>query len=252
MSTKLVKSKSGNVAITKWSDEMAKYAQEAAGSEQTPSGSFVSLRGGVLSFQGSPAKDNKAQVVILDNIYENTLYTGKFDPESPQPPSCYAFARDEKDLKPHEKASAPQHDQCSGCEHNVFGSAETGKGKACKNTRRLALLSANGLSAQTVRDYDVLHLKIPVTSVKGWSYYVKGIATTLKRPPFGVVTELAVVPDPKSQFRLVFTCVSPIDDAVMGAVMERRKEIMEQIAFPYPEASAAPKAKAAPSKARKF
>lgn len=247
--------KRGSVGMTKWEEELAKHATEAADKEQMPTGSFVSIRGGVMTIAGQPIKDNKVKVVIVDHVYENALYSGDYDPDAPQPPSCYAFGRDEKELAPHEKSSEPAHESCEGCPNNVFGSADKGKGKACKNTRRLALVSADGLSEDSVRDGELVYMKLPVTSTKGWAFYVKGLAAQMKRPPFGVITEIAVIPDPKTQFKVAFRVVEAVPNEVMGAVMERREKVMEEIMFPYgsPSEQTPKKGKQqAKSKARKF
>ena len=246
---KLAKTVKGG-AITKWDEELAKHAVEAADKEQMPTGSFISIRGGVLTIAGQAVKENKLKAVIIDHVYENAHYEGDYDPDAPQPPTCYAFGRDEKELKPHEKASKPCNEQCEGCPNNVFGSAEKGKGKACKNVRRLALISADGLNANSAEKSELVYLKIPVTSVKGWAYYVKGLAATVRRPPFGVITEIAVVPDPKSQFKVNFSCVGPVPDEAMGAVMERREKVMEEIMFAYSAPTEAAPAK--PKGKRKF
>lgn len=244
--------KSSGKAITKWDDELAKHASEAAEKEQMPTGSFISIKGGILTIAGQAVKDNRLQAVIIDHVYENAYYDGAYDPDVPQPPSCYAFGRDEDELKPHEKASKPASESCVGCPNNVFGSAEKGKGKACKNTRRLALISADGLSANSAAEGELVYMKLPVTSTKGWAYYVKGLNATLRRPPFGVVTEIAVVPDSKTQFKVTFQAVGPVPDEVMGAIMERREKVCEEIMFPYgnpTELTEKPKGK---PKSRKF
>lgn len=224
-------------AIVKWDEELAKYAQEGVAREALPSGMFISVRAGQLSIAGQPVKDNKLQVVVVDYVNENAMYVGDFDADAPQPPVCYAFGRDEKDMRPHEKCSEPQSEACVGCPNNVFGSSERGKGKACKNIRRLALLSADNLSKESLTDGDVLYLKVPVTSVKAWALYVRGVASNFKRPAFAVVTELSVVPDPKSQFKLTFRYVGEIERDLLPALMQRREKVAEEIGFPYQEAA---------------
>lgn len=238
--------KRGSTGITKWDEELAKHAADVSAAEQMPTGSFVSTRGGILAIAGQPLKDNKMQVIIVDHVYENAFYEGDYDADNPSPPSCYAFGRTEEELKPHEKASDPVHDQCTGCPNNAFGSAEKGKGKACKNIRRLALISADGLSKESIKDGERVYLKVPVTSAKGWAFFVKGLASTMKRPPFAVIAEIAAVPDPKSQFRLTFQHVENVPDALMGAVMARREKEMSEIMFPY----AAPAEDAKPAKGK--
>lgn len=250
--------KRGSTAITNWEAELAKHAADVAAKEQMPTGQFASIKGGILSIAGSPMKENKVRVVIIDHVYENAMYAGEYDPDNVQPPACYAFGREEDQLAPHEKAHDKQHDACTGCAMNVFGSADKGKGKACKNTRRLAMLSADGLDSDSVEGGEVVYMKLPVTSVKAWAFYVKGLATTLKRPPFGVVTEIAVVPDAKTQFKVTFQCVGNVDGEVIGAIMARREKVGEEITFPYgdpkpvEEKPAKGKGKAAPAGKRRF
>ena len=248
---KAIVKKGNTTALAKWDDELAKFAEEVSSKEQMPGGSFLSFKAGQISIAGTPVKGNSLQVIIMDSIFENCLYEGDYDADNPQPPSCYAFGREDADLKPHEEATDPKCEQCAGCPMNDWGSSEKGKGKACKNTRRLAIISANGLSPESVENGELLFARLPVTSVKGWCYYVKSLAATLKRPPFGVVTEISSVPDAKTQFKVTFTPVGPVPNEVVGAIMERRKAVQEQIAFPYPKASEK-KPAAKGKKGRKF
>lgn len=223
-------------AIQKWDAELAKYAAAASDKEQMPAGQFVGTRAGVLAVGGSPMKDNRMEVVILDFCLENALYEGKFDPDNPVPPVCFALNRDEDSMEPHDESADKQHENCAGCPQNEFGSGE-GKGKACKNQRRLALISADNLSAESVEDGDIVFMKVPPTSLKGWAYFVKALNSNYQRPPFGMITEISLVPDSKTQFKVVFSPIRPVPDAVMSAIMERRAELEEGLLFPYQKAS---------------
>ena len=243
--------KGGTTALASWDAELAKFAEEAAAVEQVPSGNFISFKGGVLTVAGSPIKGNEADILVLDSVYENKMYEGKYDPENPQPPVCYAFSRTEEGLKPHDSVKSPKHETCAGCPFNEWGSAEQGKGKGCKNIRRLALISASNLeNPDAVKNGEMFFAEVPVTSVKGWAGYVKGLAAALKRPPFGVITKLSVVPDTKSQFKVVFSDPRLIGAALGGAVMARVAEAKNAIVFPYPEAKEQTEEK--PTKKRKF
>jgi hypothetical protein len=123
---------------------------------------------------------------------------------------------------------------------NEFGSAERGKGKACKNIRRLGLIAASPLNEETVEKGEVAYLKTPVTSVKGWASYVRTLEALNHLPPLGVVTEIGAVPDPKSQFKLTFNFVSNIPDKLMQSVMDRHDEVANAIEFPYAPPSSEP------------
>lgn len=234
-------------AVAKWDEQLAKEAEIAAGMEDsTASGQFFSLKGGILQWNDAPLDGNQMAVVILDSILENVFYEGKYDPDTPQGPKCFAFGRNDKDLQPHKlvvEASNQQHTHCAGCEMNEWGTADQGRGKACRNTRRLAMISAGRFNPQgkfeLVEEEDhyetaaIGFMKLPVTSVKGYAAFVKQIAGALKRPPFGIVTKVRVVPDPKSQFKVLFEPVMALPDSLAAVITKRHEEAVSVIDFPY-------------------
>lgn len=224
--------------VVKWDEKMAQYAENAAAGEVGTGGNWLSLAGGVLSYQGKEIPDNTLRVVILDSIHENIFFETNYDPNNPATPACYAFGRKEPGVElqmaPHEEAVNKQADLCEDCPNFEWGSADKGKGKACRETRRLSIILADGLdSADAVREAEEAYLKLPVTSVKGWSGYVSAV-TDLKRPPFAVITELEVVPDKKNQFKVLFRLHEQITDAdLFEALIERHEAAKEKIMFPY-------------------
>jgi hypothetical protein len=222
-----------STAMMNWEEELAKYAQETSDREQTPSGQFIGTRGGILSVGGQPVEGNKILVIILDHVYENVFYKGKFDADAPASPNCYAFGHVEDGMAPHEDAGDKQAAECSGCPQNEWGTADTGKGKACKNIRRLAIISANGLTPEGVPDAEIFYAKVSVTSVKPWAHYVKGVASTLKRPPFGVITEISLTPDAKTQFKMNFRVVESLGQEFIVPILARLESVKEEITFPY-------------------
>lgn len=220
-------------AVANWDERLAGYATEVAATEQGGGGGkFISTKSGQLSYGGNVMPENKMTVVVLDHIMENHRYTERFNSEQPTSPVCFAFGRSEDTMVPHENSTEPGCDQCKGCPLNEWGSADVGKGKACKNTRRLAVLTEDGL--EDIENAEVAYLKIPVTSVKNWSGYVQAVANNLKRPPFGVVTEVSLVPDPNTQFRMQFKLVEAIEDSeALEALIARRALVANEIDFPY-------------------
>jgi len=235
------------VAVEK---ELLQQAQVARATEESvQTGQFFGTRGGILTFNGAPIKENKMQVIVVDHILANVFYKGKFNPDDPVPPVCYAFGRDDKELVPHEKATDQQHEQCKGCPQNEWGTADTGRGKACKNSRRLACIAADVVDSGNVQDAQVAYLAVPVTSVKGWAGYVRQLADVLRRPPLGVVTEVSLVPDAKDQFKMVFRSVEPINDKkVLGQLLAKQKAVSSDIAFPFPEIDEEERARRRPAK----
>jgi len=227
-------------AIVQWDEEMAKHAMVAAAGEVGSGGNWLSLKGGLLAYGGNQMPGNKVNVIVIDAVHENQWFDRDYDPDAPRSPACYAFGRKEEgkklEMAPHEDAPDKQSSACEGCELHEWASAEKGRGKACKEVRRLGLILADGLDKpEDVAEAEVVFLKVPVTSVKAWGGYVQQVAV-LKRPPFAVVTELSVVQDPKVQFRVQFKLVEQIRTADMfTALLARHEEIAEKIMFPYPE-----------------
>jgi hypothetical protein len=246
--------KKPGTGLVSWQDRMAKLASQAVEQEASvSSGQFIGTRAGQLSWNGSPVVNNKLHVIVCDSILENAYYPGEFDPDNPQPPVCFAFGRKEKDMAPHADSSDKQHDTCTGCQRNEFGSAERGKGKACKNIRRIGLIAAEPMSAEAIEKGEVAYLKTPVTSVKGWAAYVRTLEALDHMSPQGVVTEISSVTDPKSQFKIIFNKVGKVPDKFMGLVMDRHDEVANAIEFPYsPPSSELPVKKGAAKKGKKY
>ncbi len=256
-------------AIVKWDEELAKQAEASAKMEANAGGGqFFSVKGGILTWNDAPVPGNQMAVVILDSILENVYYEGKFDPDNIASPTCFAFGRDDKELKPHAlvfEAGTQEHDTCVGCPMNEWGSADTGKGKGCKNVRRLGLVPAGTFNAagkfEPIEDLEhflttpVGFMKLSVTSVKGYAGFVKQIAGALKRPPHGIITKIKVVPDTKTQFKIVFEAMMPLSNELMGNIMKRREEVAAVIDFPYTpreESDEKPKGKGAKGAGRKY
>lgn len=257
---KLLPAKKGGTAVAKWQEQLAAQAEAAAKMEaSTATGQFFSLKGGQLSFNDSPIPGNEMGVIIVDHILENVYYKERFDANNPVPPTCFAFGRADQEMVPHEVVVEKQHEACTGCPMNEWGTSDVGKGKACKNTRRLAMISAGQFNKagefDTIEDEEhykeaqLAFLKLPITSVKGYAAYVKQLAAVLRRPPHGVYTKVSVVPDAKDQFKVVFTPIAPVPDELMPLIMERHEQASAQIDFPYqPETEEQAAARAAPQK----
>jgi hypothetical protein len=220
--------KKPGTAVTNWTDEMAKYAVAVA-KQETPSSSSISLRSGVLSYQGQPVPNNKLNVVILDYAYENTLYDGKYDPNNVRSPICFAIHMpdDPTKMSPHEMSEEPQHETCEGCPNMKWGSDPGGgRGKACQERRRLIMIPATAAETPDgILAAEVAIMKLPVTSVKLWGQYVNTIATLNRRPPFALITTVGTVPNAKSQFNVTFAQQSALPDGVMGAIMQKREAV---------------------------
>lgn len=241
--------KATGTALAKWDEELARQAQMAAAVEEsTATGQFFGLKSGVLTLNDTPMPNNEMAVIVLDGILENVFYEGAYDPDNIQSPKCFAFGREEKTLEPHKivieagNSMAGASGLCAGCEMNEWGSAETGRGKACRNTRRLAMIPAgtfeNGkfkafTDAEQFESSNMAFMKLPVTSVKGYAAFVKQVVGALKRPPHAIFTKVSVRPDANTQFKVAFEPLSQVPDELLEVVMTRHSEAKEMIESPY-------------------
>ena len=241
--------KTATTQVSTWEKELAEQAAAAAEQEKNVvGGQFFSLKAGQISFGGQAMPNNEIAVIILDGVMENVYYEGRYDQDNPSSPACFAFGRDEKEMQPHEIASKPQCESCEKCPKNAWKSAvrqdgTAGKGKACRNTRRLALIIAGsfmGGQFQAISDPEhfenakIAYMKLPVTSVKAYVGYVKAVVgMTPPRPPHGVITRIKTTPDANNQFNVTFEALSIAPNNIMQTIMDRHNEAMGEIEFPY-------------------
>ena len=219
--------------VMSYDEEMANFAKEHAQAEsRSAGGAFISTRGGRFSFNGGEIPGGKFNAVIIDSVFSNAYYKNAFNPDAPESPVCYAFATKEDELRPHAESEEAQCESCLDCPWNKFGSA--GRGKACKNQRRVALVTESELSDPQAQ---IALLNVPVTSCKAWAGYVQQIANTLRRPSFGVVTEVSIAPDPSTQFKLSFRYIRELTAKEIPVIMGRREEAHGQATLPYPKNS---------------
>lgn len=225
---------------TNWEEEMAKQAADVAAAEaKSGGGRSFSIKAGILSYGGNPIPGGRMKVVALASAFANRYYDEGFDPNDVQPPACFALSEDGEDMVPHEKAAKKQAESCAACPHSKWGTAVDAKGsatrgKACRNARILGLVSADGLTATTAATAEMGILTVPPTSIAAWSSYVKAVAGAYKRPPYGVVTEVAVTPDVEKQVAVTFSIVEPIrDKAILAELYARRAQALVEVLRPY-------------------
>jgi hypothetical protein len=252
--------------VAKWEERLAVLASEYTAAEQV-GGSFLSTKGGVLRFGDDEMPGNQMVVIVLDVVHARTFYTEKFvaGGENNPPPRCYAFGRtpqEVEEMAPHPSMQAdlsyfqPQNETCKGCPNNEWGTSDTGRGKACGERRRIALLPAGYYQPKRgSRDFDlhlfdrpehvkhyesadIAYLQLPVMSVKDWSRYAIHLEGTHRRPPFGVISRVWLEPDPKSQFRVKFEVLELLPEELVETIYARHVEAKREIIFGYPPPSA--------------
>lgn len=234
-----------------WEEQLAAMAQAEA-AEHTPSNSNISFRGGIVHYEGQPVPENSLSVVIVGSIDERVYYEGDYDPDNLTNPTCFALTGPGEEAKPHDKAARTQSHQCEGCPMNEWGSGNRGRGKACKEKVRLAMIPADvvadGNDPEKILGAEVAVAKIPVMSVKNWSNYVRFVAQSAKRPTFAVVTTVSAAPDPKSQFKVEFNYSHDVDLTFLPALQEKMAMADDILHKPYDSAPSEPVPEAKGSK----
>ena len=232
--------KATSTALVPWEKQFAADAKKAVEQESTIGGGGQSVKfgaGGTITVAGATLPGNTLECVILGACFEYGWYDTPYDPDDPQPPTCYAFGEAEKELAPHPDCQQAQSETCATCPKNEFGSAAVGRGKECGNKKRIALITAND-----AQDLDVLATvelataKLSPTQLKAWAGYIRSLSELEKgpRPPWAVVTEIKGFPDQKNQYRLEFRLVETIDDpATLKALKLRVDKVQEFLQQPY-------------------
>lgn len=159
------------------------------------------------------------ELVIVDFNSQNKFYEGAYDPNNISPPACFAIGETPSALVPSKASPVPQSSNCSGCPMNQFGSA--GAGKACKNTRVLAVLPPDADA-----DTPMWVLNVSPTALKAFDAYVNSVARQFQMPPVGVVTEVSF--DPNTDYpSLRFAAIGPNEQ--IGNHYERKEEAKKRL-----------------------
>jgi hypothetical protein len=234
-------------ALTNWDEKFAAAAKQSKKTAQgrLGVGNFWSLKAGIMSFNGQSMVQNEAPFIICDFVLENQYFPGEYDEGKTVPPACYAFGRSEEEMAPHPDVVAREEHQngtCEGCEHNEWASGR-GRGKACKNVLRLALVVAGTFkkggdfepfSPEDIAGQKITFMKVPVTSCGGISQYIDNLDEVQGRPPFGAFTRLYTQPDRKSQFKLMAEPLGVVPKEYNEVVFELNEKAAKIIDAPYP------------------
>lgn len=208
-------------------------AQQMLLSKIKVSSKFISFKGGNIIIDKKVIPHAKTDVIVLGLLTERAYFPGAFDPEVRQSPACYAYAsmeEDEDEMSPHEEAKDPQSEGCADCQWNKFGTADKGRGKACRESIRVALLPAQKNLAKA----DIWHARIPITSVPAFKDFANTIFE-MGKPLYSVVAELSVVPDVKSFFKINWNPKKAVSEEDFDIAHQKAKTAIANIAFPYPD-----------------
>jgi hypothetical protein len=184
------------------------------------------------------------RVIIVDFVSYNTYYTERYDPNNIVPPACFALGLEPTGLIPSANSPDCQAESCATCWANQWGS--NGKGKACDNTKLLAVLPAiEDLNDET----PMWVIKVSKTATKGFDGYVASVARAFQKPIRAVSTLIDF--DQNSDYsKLVFGSPEPITQEQFMVAHSRRQEAMQRLMTEPDVSSFQAAAKPAPAKGR--
>lgn len=201
-------------------EQLAKEAAEITRRIAAPGGDRIKIDGNRGFIAPDGTEGETLEVVIIDFMSSNLYYEGSFDRGNPQPPGCFAIGPEPLALIPSNNSPNKQADTCSDCLNNRFGSA--GKGKACKNTRLLAMIPAAAFD-DPKNDAPLWILSVPPTSLRAFDAYVQSLASKHKTVPIGMVTQISL--DQSTTFAAPrFSAIRPLKPDEFNVVMPRREE----------------------------
>ena len=131
--------------------------------------------------------------IIVDFCSANINYPEEYEKDKPSAPNCFAAHKIISQMAPHSSAPDPQSETCGECPKNKFESGK-GKSKACKNTRKLALIQENA-----TEESPIWILTVPPKSLSYFDTYVSSALSGRHGiTPICAVTEIAM--DPREDY----------------------------------------------------
>lgn len=196
---------------------------------EPPSGFKISTKGKVFTLPDGSSNPGPMNCVVLDWVTANIYFEGIYNPNDIKPPACWAISDKPAGMGPSDKVPKRQDVDkngkknvgCKDCVKNEWGSG-TGRGKACKNTRRLLVVPAKA-GAET----QPWVLDVSPTGLKHFDKYVNSMAD-MGMHPIQVVTEVSF-DESEAYPSLRFKAAKPHDNLeIMWALKEQGKSILHQ------------------------
>ena len=253
-------------SLVSYKDRMAALVATTKKAE-APAGGFLSTKGSRLSIGDVRLPGDMIRAIIVDYRKDNEFYPVAYDPTSKgSVPVCFAVVRPNEILTPWRQAKPDEDTRglvvdertqlvsdaaepqvaaghgCDSCGMLEWGSAKlikgnrgSGKGKACRETRRLHLFAADQCTTpDDVARAPYMTLIPPPTSLGNFKRVANEASTVLGVPIFGVVVDIEVKPHDDYMFMVHYKIVEQIkDEGILLALLNRHEQIaMKPIVMP--------------------
>jgi len=220
------------VSMQELERQLMEQAEQEAEKTQSGGGQYLSIKGKSFVFQGADLGE-ELEVVIIDWTNEKAYFDVPYNADDPSAPACWALGDVKpQDLIPSDVSVKKQSEDCGSCWANAWGSSENGRGKACRDARRLALISSAQLD-DPLEDIEVVFLRTPPTSCRNFDKFANGVRKVLKRPTHGIISTIRF--DEEADYEmLLFAAAEPIANPEhLQKVLTLREQVHEDLRQDY-------------------
>ena len=204
-----------------WEVALAEQAKNEK-SQETLGIPRITHDNGIIKIDSKPVADNKLSLAIVDFVFSKSYFKEKYVKGKAQVPVCYGYGRKEEEVLPHAAAPEKVCESCKGCEHNKFFTAEIGKGKRCKDERKLLCVVATD-DPESIQAAEMRTLSIPPGSLKNWGKYLAQISEVSPYGVRGVMTEISTEPGASGAYAITFKPVDRLAKETVREVVSRSK-----------------------------
>lgn len=157
-----------------------------------------------------PAAALEVVIVAANPNLSKVWYKGGYEDGANSKPDC--FSND--GIAPDDSVESPQAKKCATCPKNVWGSGSNGKGKACGDSRRIALSAPDQIN-------EPMLLRVPAASLKPLAEYGKKLDN--RGTSFDSVVTKIKFDMEEATPKLVFVPVGFLDEDQLAQVDEMVK-----------------------------
>lgn len=230
-STAVSKAKSTALATLDYSDEVANIQKRL---QATSTGDRIRTSNAKIFELPDKTEMEELDCIVVDFVAFNRYYEGTYDEDNIVPPNCFAIGLEPAGLTPSDNSPDKQCASCAGCWANAFGSAQNGKGKgkACGNTRLLAVLlpPTGGLGINdNLEDLQLYTLSVSPTAISSFDSHVNKVANAFRKPIRAVITRVSFAQDSKYA-SLRFSTVGPAGQELELLAQSRLEEARKRLA----------------------
>ena len=206
------------VSVQELRTQLAARLQQQQSSLPPPSSTRIKLTKEGLELP-TGARMAKISAVVVDMVYINTWYNKRYIAGQVESPACWALNANFAELAPDKSVEKPAHATCEGCPNNEWDSGPGGRGKACGNKVRLAIVTPDSTNESPVFTVD-----LPPTSQSGFVNLLRKLAVPIQ----SVV--LSIEQDPKSEYpKLLFNTVGEISPELAPHIMPLVEKAQENL-----------------------